>query len=168
MHSEVVRSFESRVSNDRTVAWWMETRIHCTPFFLNPAPSLPHRLPSTHTQINAPHGSIFLASRFSSFSASRSTKVTPRPQHSLLRQFDPLRPRTRRWLMCRCGFHGAEWPTESTPSNFGSAMIYRTAFPRITRNEDYEDQGRAYEQSYDNSKPIAVPGFFLFSYSQEC
>ena len=47
-------------------------------------------------------------------------------------------------------------------------MIYRAAFPRITRNEDYEDQGRAYEQSYDNSKPIAVPGFFLFSYSQEC
>lgn len=60
-----------------------------------------------HTDV--PRGSIFQASRFSSFSASRSTKVTPRPQDSLLRarQFDPLRPRTRTWLTCCCGFHGS-------------------------------------------------------------
>ena len=91
----------------------------------------------THTHTHKCFSRVHLSRvPFHSFFQSdppRTTKVTPRMQDSLLRtrEFNPLRPRTRGRLMCYS--MGLSDPLKRTPSNFGSAMIYRAPFRRIER-----------------------------------
>ena len=145
MHSEVVRRFESRVSNDRTVAWWMETRTHYSPFFLNLIPSFSSWLlvvfslhtharthTHTHTSLAGPPISrpvpLLLSIRSTSYHKSNPSNAGQFVAYAWIQSPASTHSGTANVL-----FHGAEWPTERTPSNFGSAMIYRAPFRRIER-----------------------------------